>query len=115
MIVTSDSTALIAIRTDAKTGRPTRIKPFAANERGASPRPTTRPTTTNTNTGMPIVPNAPSGSRRKIFISIQVSVQRPRSILVSLVANRVTGQFEKNVFEVGEHGAKVGDLYSVLG
>ena len=83
MIVTSDSTALMAIRTEASTGRPTLIKLLAASEAGARLRPTTRPATTNTKTGMPIVPNAPSGSRRNILISIQVNFQSPRSIMIA--------------------------------
>ncbi len=49
---------------------------------GWSLRPTTRPTTRKTRTGKTMVPNAPSGSRRKILISIQVSFQSPRSIIL---------------------------------
>src|ERR1700751_1511301 len=83
MIVTSDSTALTAINTDARTGRPACIKLLAASELGVSPRPTTRPTTRNTNTGITIDPNAPSGSRMNILISSQVSFHSPRSIIFS--------------------------------
>ena len=81
MIVTSDSTALMAMRTEASTGRPAVIKLLAASEAGARLWPTIRPVTTNTKTGIPIVPNAPSGSRRKILISIHVNFQSPRSII----------------------------------
>src|SRR5260370_16206579 len=81
-MVTSESPELLEIGTDARTGRPTPIKLLAASEGGASLRPATRPNTRKTRTGKPIVPNAPSGSRRKILISIQVSFQSPRSIII---------------------------------
>src|SRR5579871_1923772 len=114
MIVTSDSTALMRIRTVASTGRPTPIKLLAAGEVSAAGRPTIRPATRNTTTGIPIVPIAPSGSRMNILTSIQVNFQSPRSIDESSIANRVTGQFEKNILKVGENRAEIGDAYSVL-
>src|SRR6266853_1684874 len=109
IIVTSESTALIVMRSDARTGRPTRIKLLALSEEAGTLPPAIRPTTIKTRTGKPMVPNAPSGSRMKILISIQVSFQSARSIIVeptrwNLVANRMTGQFEKNVFKIGENG-----------
>src|SRR5438270_12985971 len=119
IIVTSDSTALMAIRIDTRIGRLTRRKLPPASE--LSPgrwldipldiRPDTRPTPRKIRTGTTIVPNAPRGSRMKTLISIQVSFQSPRSIIVVypsfLLANRVTGQFQKHVFKVGENGAKI--------
>src|ERR1700691_716313 len=115
MIVTRDSTALMAMRTEASTGRPTVIKLLAASEVGASPWPAIRPATRNTRTGITIVPIAPSGSRRKILISIQVNFHSPRSIVIKAsVANRVTGQFEKDVLQVGENGAEIRDPDAIL-
>src|SRR6266478_4982564 len=76
MIVTSDNTPLSAISTDTKTGSPTRTNSAAGIARGGSPPPMKWPTTTKTRTGRMIDPNAPSGSRRKILISSQVSFQR---------------------------------------
>ena len=76
----SDSTALMIIRIETRTGRPTRTNPSAAA--GAEGlRPITRPAMRKTNTGTAMVPNAPSGSRRKIFTSSQVSVQSPRMLM----------------------------------
>src|SRR4029077_17452697 len=114
--VTSDSTALMAIRTEVSTGRPTLIKLSAAIEVGATLRPTTRPTTRNSKTGIPIVPNAPSGSRRNILISIHVNFQSPCSIVIeSSVANRVTSQFEKDVLKVRKNCAEFCYPEPVLG
>src|ERR1700682_754081 len=116
MMVTSDSTLLSVISTDTKTGSPTRMNPAAAIELGGCPPPISRPTTTNTRTGKRIDPNAPSGSRRKILISSQVSFQSPRSMALSLlIANRMAGQFQEDVVQVGQHGAKVSDPNPVLG
>src|SRR5579862_2287480 len=108
-MVTSESTAPTAIRTDASTGRPTPIKLLVAREAGGSLRPSIRPTMRNTKTGMPMLPNAPSGSRRNILISIHVNFQSPRSIVVNLIANRMTGQFEEYVLKVGQNRAKIRD------
>ena len=82
MMVTSDSTALMAMRTVTKTGNWTLMKPLAAGDVTAGPRPTTLPSTTNTSTGIPIVVNAPSGSRRKILISSHVRFHSPRNIVL---------------------------------
>src|SRR5580700_1513707 len=115
MMVTSDNTPLSAIRTDAKTGRPTRTNPAAAVEVWLSRPPIMRPTTTNIRTGNRIDPAAPIGSRRKILISSQVSLKSPRNICVSLIANRMAGQFQKNVLQIRQHSTKIGDADAVLG
>ena len=81
--MTSDNTPLSAISTDTKTGSPTRTNSEAAMALGWSRPPMNRLTATNTTTGRMIDPNAPSGSRRKILISSQVSFQSPCSIVVS--------------------------------
>src|SRR6516164_3922602 len=110
MIVTSESTALSVIRMEARTGTLTRRKLLAAREGGSTLLPAIRPSTMNTNTGTTIIPTAPSGSRRKTLISIHVSVQSPRSIGLLLVANRVAGEFEEDIFEVGENRPEVRDF-----
>src|SRR5579872_63321 len=115
MIVTSDSTAVTEIRTDARAGRPTLIKLLAASALGASPRPRTRPIMTNSKTGTTIVPNAPSGSRRNIFSSIHVSFQSPRSIIFfRLVADRMASQFDKDVLKVRKDCAEIRDSDAIL-
>src|ERR1700722_12801666 len=113
-MVISDMTELTAIKSAARTGRPTRRKLLAASDGAGRLRPATRPITRKTKTGKPTVPNAPSGSRMKTLISIQVSFQSPRNILF-LVANRTAGQFEKHVLEIGYDHAKVGNAYAALG
>src|SRR5271163_2130089 len=116
MIVTSDNTPLRAIITATSTGSPTRTNPAAPTERDVIWPPMTRPTTTKIRTGRKIEPNAPMGSRRKILISNQVSFQSPRNIALSLlIPNRMAGQFQKDVLQVRQHGAKVGDPDPVLG
>src|ERR1700733_5220722 len=105
----------MAISSDAKTGRPTRRKLLVATDAGVSLRLAIRPKPRKIRTGNPMVPNAPSGSRRKIFISIQVSFQSPRSIMINLFANRATGKLEKDVLKVGENRAEIGDPDSALG
>src|SRR5580658_4641111 len=112
MIVTSDNTPLSATRT----GSPTRKNPAVESEPSVGRPPANRLTTTKTRTGNRIDPNAPSGSRRKILISSQVSFQSPRSIDESLsIANRMAGQFQKDVLQVGQYGAEVGDPDPILG
>src|SRR5579872_6391377 len=116
MIVTSDNTELSAINTATKTGSSTRTNWAAAIPLGGSRPPMNRPISTNTRTGRTIDPNAPSGSRRKILISIQVSFQSPCSMALSvLVANRMAGQCEEDVLQVRQHGAEVGDPDPILG
>src|SRR5436305_13692777 len=115
-MVTSDNTPLSAMSTDMKTGSPTRENPAAESEPGVSGPRANRLTITKTRTGNKIDPNAPSGSRRKILISSQVSFQSPRSIVESLsIANRMAGQFQKDVLQVGQYGAEVGDPDPILG
>src|SRR5271155_5542468 len=111
MIVTSDKTPLMAISTETKTGNPTRTNPRAASARGGPPPPNSRPATTNTRTGKIIDPNAPSGSRRKILISSQVSFQSPRNISELLqsrsISNRMPGELQKDVFQVRQYRAEI--------
>src|ERR1035438_5755251 len=115
MMVTRDNPPLSAISTATRTGSPTRRNPVAESEPGVSRPPANRPTTTKIRTGNKIDPNSPSGSRRKILISSHVSFQSPRNIAESLsIANRMAGQFQKNVLQVGQHGPKVGDLDPIL-
>src|SRR5580692_7595914 len=109
MMVTSESTVLMTMSNATITGQPTRIKLLLASVDGAMRRPTTRPTTRKMMTGKRMVPNAPMGSRINTLISIQVSFQSPRIMLVRLVAYRVPGQFQKHIFEIGKHGTKIGD------
>src|SRR5450631_136531 len=121
MIVTSDNTPLIAISTDTKTGSPTRMNPAVALAFGMRPLPNNRPTTRNTSTGRMIEPNAPSGSRRKILVSSQVSFQSPRNMVCLfftasvLIPNRMARQLQKDVFQAGQHRTKIGDSDAVLG
>src|ERR1700736_1773141 len=115
IIVTSDRTALIAINSEARTGSPTRTKLFAPGDCAESPRPSARPTTRKITTGITIVPIAPSGSRRKILISIHVSFHSPCSIISSLLSNRMTSQFKKHVLKVRKNGAEIRDSYSIFG
>src|SRR4051812_39804818 len=106
MMVTSDSTPLIAISSETKTGRPTSRNPEVEAGLGRRGPPANRLITRNTATGNRMVPNAPSGSRRKILISSQVSFQSPRSMVGSLsIADRMAGQFQENVLQVGQDGA----------
>src|SRR5579864_3580828 len=115
MIVTSDSTPLSAISTATSTGRPTRRNSVVAIPVCLRPPPMNRPPTTNTSTGSTIDPNAPSGSRKKILISSQVSFQSPCSMaLPVLIANRMAGKLQKDILEVGQHSAEVGDSYPIL-
>src|SRR4051812_15950007 len=114
MIVTSEMTVLNAIRIAANTGRPTRSSGPAATGAEGNARPASRPNTTNITTGTRIVPTAPIGSRRKIFVSSQVSFSSPRSILAS-VPDRMPGQREEHVLERRQHRAEIGHADAVLG
>src|SRR6185436_16338668 len=115
MIATSDSTALVAIKSDVRTGK------SAVMNRGASGgvcpgrRPNSRPRTTNIITGMPTVPNTPNGSRMKILSSSQVSLNSPRSMVGTSVANPVPGQPEEDVLECRQLGAEVGHANPMIG
>src|SRR5882724_2037553 len=122
MIVTSDSTALIAIMIAANTGRSMVSRPLSASgEVRIRLLPASRPRPTNISTGISTVPSAPSGSRMKILISSQVSFNSPRHISspqspssVS-VANRVAGDREEHVLERRQQRAEVGRADPVLG
>src|ERR1041384_2651140 len=116
MMVTRDNTPLSAMSTETKTGRPTLRNPAVESEPGVSRPPANRLRPTKTRTGNRTDPNAPSGPRREDLISLQVNFQSPRSIAGSpLIADRVAGQFQKNVLQVGQHGAEVGDPDPILG
>src|SRR5436853_7457821 len=82
IMVTSEITALMAIKSDARTGRPTRIKLLAASGGGSSLPATIRRTTRKARTGITMAPNAPIGSRINILISSQLSFQSQRSIIL---------------------------------
>src|ERR1700678_4490657 len=118
IIVTSDKTALIEMKTETNTGRPTPIKLFAGRLAGASFDRSlgtiARPTKMNTTTGITIVPIAPSGSRRNIFSSTHVSFHSPCNIGFRLVANEATRQFQKNVFEVRKQGTEIRNANPIL-
>src|ERR1039458_910730 len=109
MMVTSESTALMAIRSDTRTGRPAPESPLPVNEEGASLWFVTRPNTTKSSTGTTMVPIAPSGSRRKILISIKSASKAHAASLCFLLANGVTGQFEENVLKVGKNCPEIRD------
>src|SRR5271168_3362605 len=108
------------ISTDASTGTPTRTKLLAASEGVEGPRPTTLPSTRNTSTGKAIVPNAPSGSRRKILISIQVSFPSPRSIFIQPYQRipsfpyRTPRQLQKHVLEVRQNRPEIRHADEIL-
>src|SRR5262245_26384245 len=124
MIITSDRTVLSVIRIAANTGSATRTKSLPAIVRGDIVRPTMRPMITKASTGTRIVPNAPSGSRMKILISIQISLRSPRSMVPSTssvssvvaisIPNRVAGQFEKDILEGRHDRAEIGDADPVF-
>src|SRR5437773_599897 len=114
-MATSGSTALAAIRTEAKIGRSTETNRGTSGEPVRTRGPSRRARTTNTSTGTPMVPITPSGSRTKILISSQVSRQSPRNVPPDLsVANRVAGELQKHVLERRDLRAEVCDLYAVL-
>src|SRR5439155_18992528 len=98
---------LVAIRSAAKIGRSTETTRGRSGEPLWIRGPNTQPSTTKISTGTP-APNTPNGSRTKILISSQVSLHSPRSMMsAASVANHVAGQFEKDVLECRELGAKV--------
>src|SRR5882672_5385177 len=111
MIVTSEITALKAIRITANTGSVTRTNALPVIDSGDSVRPAKLPRPMKTTTGMTMVPAAPMGSRMKILISSQVSFRRPRS---TSIPDRVAGQREEHILEAGQHGPEVGDADPVL-
>src|SRR5262245_13086116 len=106
MIVMSDSTALSAIRIAPNAGTSAAIGSVRAGPLLA------RPITAKTITGIPIVPMTPSGSRRKILISSQVSLKSPR---ICSVSNGVAGETQEDVFQRRRHRAEIGDLDASLG
>src|SRR3954452_13214303 len=115
MIVTSDRTALIAIMIDANTGSSRRTRLVSASD--GMPRrrlPASRPNPTKSSTGSTTVPTAPSGSRKKILTSSEVSFNKPRPI-DALLADRMAGHGEEDILERRQHRAEVGDPEAVLG
>src|ERR1017187_3903173 len=116
MIVTSDSTAPMVMSMDTSTGMPPAPnRPLRVNEGGTLRPAETRPIRTNASTGMTIVPIAPSGSRRKILTSSQVSCQSPRRLVIGSVADRVAGELQEDILEVRVQRPELGDLDPVLG
>jgi hypothetical protein len=85
MIATSDNTALATMRSAANTGRSAATKRGVSGLRAAR-GPPRRLMMTNATIGIPMPPMTPSGSRRKILISSQVSRQRPRGIGVPRIS-----------------------------
>src|SRR5580765_7188960 len=81
MIATSDRTALATISRTLRIGRSTDTACGTSGDARPTRGPSSRPSPTYTSTGRPTVPTTPSGSRRKILISSQVSFQSPRSMV----------------------------------
>src|ERR1700676_2917989 len=107
IIVTSDSTALTAISSDARTGNPTRTKLFTPKDWGVRPRPTVRPITKKITTGTRIVPIAPRGSRMKILISIHVNFHSPCSIIFAPTLESPTLEWnDQSVLETHPQGSE---------
>src|SRR6476661_235267 len=115
-IVTSDAAEFSAISMDAKMGRSTVRNAAAPRGPPEGRRPRSRPSTTNNTTGIATVPMNPSGSRTKILISSQVSVQSPRSIFaVASIPNRVARQLQEHIFERRPLRPEIRDVHSMLG
>src|SRR5580693_8033612 len=109
MMVTSESTALMAISSDTRTGMLAPENPLKARDADPTLGLVKRPNTMKTRTGKPMVPNAPSGSRRKILVSIHVNFKRPRSIIVQfLFANGAASELEKDILKVGKNRSEIG-------
>src|SRR5262245_49589023 len=81
MIATSERTALATIKRTLRIGMSTDTALGTSGDARPTRGPTSRPNPTYTSTGRPTVPITPSGSRRKILISSQVSFQSPRIIV----------------------------------
>src|SRR5687767_10433217 len=113
MIATSESTALMAIRIDARTGRSTfrnrGIRAVTARLCVATARLINR----KTSTGMPMDPITPNGSRRKILISSQVRRSRPCSM--GSIADTVAGEAQEHVLERRDLGAEIDHRHAMLG
>src|SRR5262245_38940394 len=116
MIAISDSTVLAVIRIDVRIGRSTEIARGTPGVACCTRDPSIRPNRMKIKTGTPIEPMTPSGSRRKILISSQVSFQSPRSMVSAClsVPNHVAGQFQKYILERRQLGAEVDDADPVL-
>src|SRR5262245_25777264 len=122
MIATSERTALATINRTLRIGMSTDMARGTSGDARPTRGPGSRPNPTYTSTGRPSVPITPSGSRRKILISSQVSFQSPRSMVsaevisVSLpsVANLMAGELKKHILECRKLGAEVDDADPVL-
>src|SRR6185436_21019740 len=115
MIATSERTALATISRTLRIGRSTDTARGTSGDVRPARGPSSRPSPTYTSTGRPIVPTTPSGSRRKILISSQVSFHRPRSTMSSLsVSNLMTGELQKHVLECRKLRPEVDDADPVL-
>src|SRR5215471_2575246 len=110
MMVTSEMTALSAIRIAANTGSPMRASALPLADSPDSVRPARRPSPRKAITGITIVPMAPIGSRMKIFVSSHVSFNRPRMS----VPDGMAGQPEEDVLEIRHDGPEVRDADPVL-
>src|SRR5437588_3241107 len=116
MMVTSESTALAAMSSATSTATPPDpATPSPPNVGNGIPPVRARPNMMNTSTGTTMVPMAPSGSRRKILISSQVSCQRPRRRCMDSVPHGVAGEHEEDILEIRKHGAELGDSDPLLG
>src|SRR5687767_797493 len=123
MIVTSETTALVAMTSAARTGRPA-FRNAHSGDAGPAPPRIARPSARNRSTGTPTAPNRPSGSRAKILISSQTSCHKPfiGSYLPSSspahlprasVSNRAPRQPEEHVLERRLGGVEIGDRDAV--
>ena len=115
MIVTSDSTAFIAISSDAKTGKLDRGEPRrrCGGTRGG---PSARPSTTNTSTG---IADRPEDAQRLANEDLDLEPGQLRQStqhlrLPASVANGVAGQLQKDVLERRQRRAEFGHANPVL-
>src|SRR5688572_19529608 len=104
MIVTSETTALVAMTIAARTGSPPVLRNTGSGDAGPPALRITRPITSNIRTGTARAPNRPSGSRTKILISSQTSCHKP----FMSIPDRVARQAEEHVLERRLGGVRVG-------
>src|SRR4051794_8810570 len=113
MIATSDCTAPSAMRIAA-----TMVMLTGSCETGRLARRgdmrSALPSSRKRITGMPSVPTTPIGSRRKIFVSIQLSLRSPFSIArLPSVPDRPAGELEEDILERRHLGAEAADARAV--
>src|SRR5215218_4278857 len=107
-MATRDRAALRAMNSDVRIGRSGPMIP------GPPRGPPARRSRKKIAIGARIEPKTPSGSRRKILSSSQVSFQRPLSITCS-APDRMAGQAQEDVLERRRLGTKIRDRQAVLG